>query len=255
MAARLLVAMPDQRAMRDTGRELSEATEQAFADLMALLWELKPSEDAKGESIPADVKLSDEASTLWGRFVNRNADEQEAADDDQRAALAKLRTYAGRLALVIHCVRQAAGESVDPWTCDAQSLQAGIDLADWFAGEARRVYTMLAVDDDPLADLVAWIKRRGGRVTARDVSRGPRRYRDDVDRAAADLQTLVDDGLGRWRTHTPTERGGRPITQFLLTDNGGDGDETHESQVKIEVMSPSPVSPVGKASGNGRIIL
>lgn len=250
LAARLLVAMPDQRAMRDTGRVLSESTETEYADLMADLWGLGASE-LNGEPIPADVGLTPDASALWGQFVNRNADQQEAADDDQRAALAKLRTYAGRLALVIHCLRQCGGEAVEPWTCDADSLQAGIDLADWFAGEAERVYAMLDCDADPLAELVEWIKRRGGAVTVREVYNNLARYHGKPREAEDDLQALVDEGRGRWEHRGPGEAGGRPVSHFILNPaNSNSG--THENQQESGGCAGAVDAGEEKASPNGR---
>lgn len=52
------------------------------------------------------------------------------------------------------------------------------------------------------ADLVEWIRRKGGSVTVRDVQRGLRSVRD-VKLAEASLQSLVDRKIGSWGESKP----------------------------------------------------
>ena len=61
----------------------------------------------------------------------------------------------------------------DPNTVGVISMTAGITLANWFKGEARRVYAMLSESDDERDErrLVERIERKGGSVTAREVRR------------------------------------------------------------------------------------
>jgi hypothetical protein len=114
------------------------------------------------------------AEEAWGRFYDAHAAEQADLTGDLAAAWVKLEQYAARLALVIHYARWAAGEVADELRLDRQSIEAGIALAEWFKYEARRVYCVLDQTDPERErrELVEWIERRGGMVTAREVQRG-----------------------------------------------------------------------------------
>ena len=76
---------------------------------------------------------------------------------------------------MIHFARWAADDptlaSADDM--DAASMAAGIRLATWFKGEARRVYALLGESDDDRdrRRLVEWIGRKGGSATPREVQR------------------------------------------------------------------------------------
>jgi len=124
---------------------------------------------------------------------------------------------AARLALVIHCIRQAAGEPVDPWTCDADSMTSGITLASCFKDETQRVYRLLTESKDSrdLRQVAEWIQQHGGTVRARDLVSG-RRDIESTEQADDLLQRLVENHFGSWRTVGSTERGGRPTREFSL---------------------------------------
>src|SRR5690606_31005200 len=102
------------------------------------LLQFQPESDVDGGPEPADVALTDGAKMLWVSFFDAHAREQADLEGDLSAAWSKLEGYAARLALVVHCIRQAAGEAVDPWQCDEVSMQAGIALAKWFGNETKR---------------------------------------------------------------------------------------------------------------------
>ena len=129
--------------------------------------------------------------------------------------LAKIEAAAARLALVIHCVRQAAGPNL-PHRVDEVSVEAGVVLARWFAREARRVYGELGAGEaadgaaGDAAEAFRWIESRGGYSTVRDLARGLRRFRNDDGKAEKTARRLVADGRAIWSTSTPGEAGGRP---------------------------------------------
>jgi hypothetical protein len=127
-----------------------------------------------------------------------------------------LEGYAARLALVVHLSRWAAGDTTlrDPARVDEASIAAGVVLARWFGDEARRVYAILSESDEDRETrrLVEWIERKGGAVTARDLTHGLRAYRADPDAAERALSALVEAGYGRWEPNTV----GRPTQRFRL---------------------------------------
>lgn len=100
-------------------------------------------------------------------------------------------------------------------TVDAPHLWAALDL--WAYAESTCRYLFGETKQstsDPAADLVQWIKSRGGKVTARELARGRSCYRGSG-AAEAGLQELVNSGLGRWLSQDTDSRG-RPANMFVL---------------------------------------
>ena len=93
--------------------------------------------------------------------------------------------------------------------------------------------------------LVELIRRKGGRLTARDLSRGDRRYRNNVKLAETTLENLVQAGFGHWEDAPPGPKGGRPTRFFVLKDSYVDGavDETagsiNEGSSSVDTHIPS----------------
>lgn len=232
LAARLLLSCPPRKPKRWTEADVNATTEAAVATLFDRLFSLTPETDDDGDERPRLVALADDGKAAWVRFYNEHANEQAELSGDLSAAWSKLEGYAARLALVVHLIRWAAGDATlrDPSRVDEASIAAGVVLARWFGDEARRVYAILSESDDDRETrrLVEWIERKGGTVTVRDLTRGPREYRN-TERAAKALGELVASGVGRWEVDTHGPKGGRPADRFrLLSGRGdtGDGDET-----------------------------
>lgn len=167
---------------------------------------------------PALVHFSADAKPLWVEFYNTHALEQADLTGELSAAWSKLEEYAARLALVIHLARWAADDSTlaDENVVDAESINAGIRLANWFGNEARRVYAVLGESDDQRDQrrLIELIGQKGGSVTPREVKQGTRDF-ENVDAAKAALQQLVNAGWGRWEP-TPAGQRGQPTRRFVL---------------------------------------
>jgi len=192
MAARFLFARPPPTVMYDTDEEIPVAVQNRYAHLVRRLLRL----DFDSDGRPRTVRLSSEARRLYQSWVNARggiADRIPKADEPTAAALAKIRTYAARLALVFHCCEADAEEAVS-----ADCICRAIRLADWFAREAARLYAHLAktaVKDDT-DELVAWIKERGGFATPRELQMTKRRYKPPGT-ARARLEKLADEGYGK----------------------------------------------------------
>jgi hypothetical protein len=217
LAARLLLAYPPRAAKRWTEADIDPDAEAELAKLFDRLYELQPTTGGDGEPHPVLVRLSAEAKAAWMAYYNTHADEQADLTGDMAAAWAKLEEYAARLALVVHFTRWAAGDSTlaSADVLDADSMAAGITLANWFKHEARRVYAMLDESEGERDQrrLVEWIGRKGGTVTPREVQRGCR-WLKDPGAAEAALNELVKAGWGRWQDVPATAKGGRPTRVF-----------------------------------------
>ena len=220
LLARLLLTMPPRRPKVWTEADIDPMAEAAIGNVFEALHDLEPASNADREPRPAIVKLTAEGKQAWIAFYNEH--NAEAADlcGDLAAAWSKLEGYAARFALVHHLIRQASGEDVGEVSggIDAVSIAAGVKLSRWFAHEAKRVYAMLAEDDETRQrrQSVELIERKGGSVTVRDWQRT--RSHRTADDAEAELAELVTAGAGQWEQVAPGPKGGRPSKRFIMAD-------------------------------------
>jgi hypothetical protein len=164
---------------------------------------------------------------LWVRYFNRHRAEIADLDDDLAAAWSKLEAYTARFALIFQLCSWAAGDGGDD-AVDETSIQAAIELSDWFGGEARRVYSLFLKSDGDRdqRELIELIARKGGRLTARDLAHTSRRYRS-AGGAEAALAGLVKAGLGTWLVEATA---GRPRQTFVLAQgSSGNGNTSGNS--------------------------
>lgn len=217
LAARLLLSCPPRKAKKWTEADIDPKAEAELAELFDRLYGLQPDQGDDGKARPVLVRLDALAKSAWTAYYDAHAIEQVDLTGDLSAAWSKLEEYATRLALVIHYVRWAAGDLTDERVLDAESMQAGILLAEWFKNEARRVYAML---DESDADrdqrrLVEWIERKGGPVTAREVQQGCR-WLKEPGAAEEALEGLAKAGRGTWEQALAGQRG-QPTRRFRLS--------------------------------------
>jgi hypothetical protein len=203
---------------RWTEADIDPAAEAEIGRLMDRLYGLQPTESDDAVLRPVVVGLSPDAKTAWKAYYNDHALEQADLAGDLSAAWSKLEEYAARLALVVHFARWAADDSTlaSAEVVDAASMAAGIALATWFKGEARRVYALLGESDEDRdrRRLIEWIERKGGSATPRDAQMGCRWLRE-AGAAEAALEQLAKAGWGNWEP-TPPGRRGQPTRHFRL---------------------------------------
>ncbi len=215
LAARLLLASPPNQVSYWTEADIAPEVEAMLARVVDRLFELQPRIGQHNHAQPVPLGLTRAAKAMWVTYHDGLANEMTTTTGDLRAAMSKLRETPLRLALVLHLAQWAASEVTDPpSTVSPASMESGIALARWHAGEARRVYAML--DSDPAHQkLVDWIAARGGAVTATDVQRGYRSLKA-AGTAEPALVALIDAGLGEWEEVPTTSSGGRPTRRFRL---------------------------------------
>lgn len=215
MAARMLFAYPPRRKKQWTDAEVSDWTKDDYKRVVHRLYELEPEESEGGVYVPVEIPLSPEAREAWIAFYNEHAVEQMAMTGATAAAWSKLEGYAARLALIVHCVRVAHGDKTCGDTVDLHSIEVGIALSRWFGAEALRVYAMLQVDEEDrdLHERLEVVRSLGGQVTVREWQR--RRKIPSSDLADAELDDLVEAGLGTWSRAVPGATGGRPQKWFV----------------------------------------
>jgi len=218
--ARLLLAAPPRRPKKWTTDTVSWSTSAEWRRVLDNLYGLEH-ELVDGRERSRIVRFSRDAETLFVQFFHDHDREAIQHSGDLAAAWSKLEETAGRLALIVHETRLAAGERIDAGLIDEASMAAGIELVEWFKHETRRVYRLLAESAEDRvvrqADerLAAYVASQGGTVAVRDVIAGVRSIRD-AKAAEEALQRLVAAGRGAWRTTEPGDAGGRPGRLFVL---------------------------------------
>jgi hypothetical protein len=216
LAARLLFTWPPKSCPRWSDVEVDPDTEKRFADLMAELRELL-FYPKKG---PKEIRLDPAARSEFIRFNDGCMATAEDLDGGPMSAvLPKAVRIALRIALIHHCVRHVVA-GIDPMEqmIELESMNTGIVLAKWFIREADRVYLMLAEQpaDRQERVLVNLIRRKGGRMTPRDLMRSNSQAYPTTDVTEVALNALVTNGWGSWEQTGPGPKGGRSSTTFVL---------------------------------------
>jgi hypothetical protein len=221
LAARLLLAAPPRRPKKWTTDAVGWTTREDFVRVLDNLYGLEH-DLASGKPEPKIVRLSSDAEKLFVKFFTEHDAEALELAGDLAAAWSKLEETAGRLALIFHETRLAAGEDMAADEIDADSMAAGIELVGWFKHETRRVYTILGQTGEEAAArqaddrLAAWVAKQGGTVAPREVIAGCHRWLATSDAVEVALRRLVDAGRGHWVDKPAGERGGRPTRLFVL---------------------------------------
>lgn len=220
LPARFLFAWPPEQSRRWSDESVPYSLQVDVSEAFDRLYGLKFSgqESPCGQyvhSAAVDVPLAADAqsqSKAWHDGVH--APLVDDAHGALRAAFSKLPAYCGRLALVLQLSCWATNETAEASEVEADSVKHAITLVEWFRGEASRVYGLRAETDDEreLRQLIDWIARKGGVVTARDLQATLRSYRESGAAEAA-LAELVKQG--RVERVTLNTRG-RPRTEFRM---------------------------------------
>ncbi len=199
LQSRLLMTFPPRQAKQWRDDELSPATQAAYGDAVRELFEFQ-GDDSSGECKPATLKLSHEARALFRDYVNVTGLEQSAMHGHLASQWSKLEEIPARLAILLHCVQQVTTGVADHWKVDGPTMQAAINLGEWFKGETLRIGRTL-VEPEALREarhLATWIQSQGGKITARDLCR-MRRDIVNTETAEVKLMQLVELGFGEWQ--------------------------------------------------------
>ena len=221
---RILFTFPEDVPDAWTEAAVDPALEAGWAKVVRALLELDytivDGGDGWTKLEPVVRMLDEEAMAVWEAF--QEAHHAEVAQDGFDAALRgpwrKLESYVLRVALILYELQVATGAQRSRQIA-REDLEGGIRFVTWAKSHLRRVYRYLRSDpgDRRARQAVAWIEKRGGTVTLRDVLRsevaGVKR-KSDVEKLFKDLQ---DRGFG-------TATWGRPVT-FTLNPKEGESDE------------------------------
>ena len=142
---RFLLVYPDPpAAVGETWAEVPEPSGRAYRELVErlLAMDLVVDPDAPGGVRPGWVEFDAGGRTEWELFTGAVADRVNAldADDPFRATLGKLLEYGLRLAVLVWCLRHAAGEVGEDDPIDAETMRRAAVLVDYFEAHARRCH-------------------------------------------------------------------------------------------------------------------
>jgi hypothetical protein len=149
---RLLFAYPPESpAVEENWLEVADETKEWLRKVFERLRSLAMVPVQEGGVIkgwrPFVVKLTADGRQAWQRFTRAHALERNAEDFPPHLAgpWSKLRGYAARLALIVHCLRWAAGEDVGE-DVDGESMERAAKLVAYFKAHARKVYAVIDAD-------------------------------------------------------------------------------------------------------------
>ncbi|MCW5755584.1 MAG: DUF3987 domain-containing protein [Phycisphaeraceae bacterium] len=256
LVARLLLSMPPIPTRRWQPGGIPPMVKRKYNAMVESLYDLELDEDQHGTPVPRALSLDEQASRLWANFYNSLNADMAGQDERARAMMAKIECAAARLALVVHLGRVAACEGAITGVVDADSMERGIQLANWFRREAERTYARLAEGDDDREDrqLLDIVRRKGGSVSGRELVQSSRKFKTVKDAEGA-LSRLVDAGHGQW-VYLPQRGPGAPkARRFVLPGASGDsvyrtpaGDAANRDSVCVDAVDTSASTPAGGAA-------
>jgi hypothetical protein len=186
LCQRFLLVMPPERRVQWTESAVDLSVRRELEELFDRLLGIETPVEA------TRIPLSPCAKDIFVAYYNRLRAEIGSIDNDLRSAWSKLEAYTCRFALIFEAIKGGTEIAAD-------TMQAAIELSDWFCGEARRVYAMFGSATPETNDLLELIRRWGGEATVGKLQEASRKYRDGVGKTA--LDGLVREGHGRWDGH------------------------------------------------------
>jgi Protein of unknown function (DUF3987) len=196
---RILFAMPDYVAPIWSEATISTKARADYAEVVHALRKHEQVQINGKGAYPQTLTFTAEAKDRFVRLSNQLHAEMAGIDFPVglRGPWSKLEGYGARLALVIHLARSACKDT-SSHEVDEDSMVAASDLIDYFASQARRVYSRLHAtkDDTRVLGAVEWIKAHGNRVTARELLTTHVAGVKTKTEAIALFKTLEDRGYG-----------------------------------------------------------
>jgi hypothetical protein len=180
-----------------TEATVSQESKEAWADTLSRLRTLAMQELDDGVLGYRVVHLSAVAKERWISWWNLHAAEMRGLE--LPASLVgpwgKLKSYAARIALVLHYLWQVQTNE-DEGDIEVASVERAVRLVDYFKSHLRLVYLRLrqTPEDNHLFEVLDWIRRHGSRCTARQLVRAKKVA--NTEKAKKLLKELAERGYG-----------------------------------------------------------
>jgi hypothetical protein len=192
---RILFAYPAVPPITWSDAIVSGAAIQGYAAVIQSLLDLKDYEGVGPRTVTFTPSGHAAYVELMGEVYATKAHPDCPAS--LRGPLAKMEGYAARLALILQLSRLAAGETAKEVIEEVSVFGAGA-LVHYFVSHAVKVYAQLrwTPEDKQVELALAWIRARGGTVTAREVLAGKVAGVKTASGAKDLLRRLEDHGHG-----------------------------------------------------------
>lgn len=217
LLGRVLLVQPPSWARTWNEDGVPDKVQREWGSFVDALCDLDMDVDENGPR-PVIAGMTEAAKIVWCEwFARAQVGLQTSPTASQRASWAKIETAAARLALIVHEGRRVLHRTLGS-TVDAESMRAGVKLAEWFGKESARVYGMLGSEEaTQLAELYERVRRAGpdgitANAWAKKTQRGDRR---STAVAVAELERLEKAGLANW-VDAPSGLNGRPSRRLVL---------------------------------------
>lgn len=198
LLSRLLVAAPASLAGTRFQRPDAPASQTAMsaygARLLKILEHPQPRESGRNELKPRKLELQPGAAQLWRDFADRTERALGPGGplEPVRGFANKLPEHAARIAGVLQLV-----DDIQAWDVEAGTMARGIELAEYYAGEALRLFHAGAVAA-PIRQaetVLEWLNGRGKPVIGLQeiYQHGPNAIREAA-KARTAMRTLAEHG-------------------------------------------------------------
>jgi hypothetical protein len=222
---RVLFSYPDEpQDQEENWRCVSDDIALGWEQILQNLWKLdhrKNTFSVGGGPCPVVLKLADSGREGWKKFTRELARQlnEEGFPKHLKGPWKKFRGYCVRFALILHCLREAAGEQVGK-DVDGDTVGRAAELVEYFQGHCRRVHHTLAADPQ-VADaryVRDWLAKHPDLMvfSRRDVHQGLRGNERFQIPASLDGPLQILERYGYIRRQKPDrERGpGRPSDRY-----------------------------------------
>lgn len=249
------MAMPPKRLASWTEDDVDPDVLARYNEVVRNLRSIFETNDPIENGAPYAIPLSLAAKTAWIDFFNRHAAESEQlTDPNLAAAIAKIRGYAARIALVLALTSSAhdGPEAASGLSeINVQSIESAIRITEWLKHETRRIYGSFTANRkvDELAKILGKIREKGGAITARELQRSNQR-RYGQGRANELLDQLAEAGLVERVVEEPGPQGGRPRETYRLVDP--DNDLNHDTSDNSDHQQGDANDMTGHAQENAQ---
>ena len=140
---RILYSYPDAHPASWTEASVRQATQQAAIDVFRALRPDQPAGELIEESGKERVHLSAAAKALWVTWYSGNAARIEGAPGLLAGVYSKLSVHLARITLILHCWTHP--RNPPDHRVSADTMNAAIDLAEYFRAHAHRVMAEFGV--------------------------------------------------------------------------------------------------------------
>ena len=265
--ARILFASPPIRPQFSSRAVITENTQRRYRELFDTILSWRPVIQPKERHNPRIVRLSPKAKEEFFEFINAIESERTTmVSGPQKAALAKMKGYTARIALVLHTVQEAEGTIPQGSAVTAETMNSSIRLIEWFKREAHRtLYTMLGavapVDEDAAA-ILSVLRKRSGSVSELQPYLRSFRGEGGTERLEKKLREMVSVGLVEVVFEKKGTGRGKEVFRLPSTvcvcestENTGKNDESTDtdmlelseidvSDTRSDISEPAPSSAV-----------